>query len=249
MAKTVIDIPGLAHAWEKIKQLVSTSITSHSNSSSAHSVATTSAPGFQSKEDKVKLDGIADGANKTVVDANLSSSSANPVQNKTVTQEFNKFKPITTAGTGAAYTASVPGITELTAGIFLIIKPHTVSTTTTPTLNLNDLGAKTIRRRISLGTSTTVVGSSNSWLGADLPVIVVFDGTYWIADSLPKTAAADIYGAVPIANGGTGATTAATAITALLSGQVVVPMDNSELIGTTLPAAGNAGRIFLKRVT
>lgn len=46
--------------------------------------ATATAPGFMSAADKVKLDGIADGANKTVVDAALDAASANPVQNKAV---------------------------------------------------------------------------------------------------------------------------------------------------------------------
>lgn len=46
--------------------------------------ATTSANGLMSKEDKSKLDGIDIGANKTVVDSVLSTSSANPVQNKVV---------------------------------------------------------------------------------------------------------------------------------------------------------------------
>lgn len=46
--------------------------------------ATTSAAGLMSASDKSKLDGIADGANKTTVDASLSSTSTNPVQNKVV---------------------------------------------------------------------------------------------------------------------------------------------------------------------
>ena len=46
--------------------------------------ATATAPGFMSAADKVKLDGIAEGANKTVVDAALDAGSANPVQNKAV---------------------------------------------------------------------------------------------------------------------------------------------------------------------
>ena len=47
-------------------------------------VATESANGLMSAADKKKLDGIADGANKTVVDAALDAGSANPVQNKAV---------------------------------------------------------------------------------------------------------------------------------------------------------------------
>lgn len=40
---------------------------------------------------KSKLDGIADGANKTIVDSSLSASSTNPVQNKVVNDEFVKM--------------------------------------------------------------------------------------------------------------------------------------------------------------
>nr|DAH00082.1 MAG TPA: hypothetical protein [Crassvirales sp.] len=46
--------------------------------------ATRSLPGLMSERDKSKLDGIASGANKTVVDGTLSESSTNPVQNKVI---------------------------------------------------------------------------------------------------------------------------------------------------------------------
>lgn len=46
--------------------------------------ATQDAKGLMSANDKTKLDGIAQGANKTVVDTALSSTSTNPVQNKAV---------------------------------------------------------------------------------------------------------------------------------------------------------------------
>lgn len=47
-------------------------------------VATMSANGLMSKDDKAKLDGIDVGANKTTVDAALDAASENPVQNKAV---------------------------------------------------------------------------------------------------------------------------------------------------------------------
>ena len=47
-------------------------------------VATASANGLMSKDDKTKLDGVEVGANKTTVDAALDSASENPVQNKAV---------------------------------------------------------------------------------------------------------------------------------------------------------------------
>lgn len=49
-------------------------------------VATTSANGLMSSSDKSKLDGIADGANKTIIDSSLSTTSTNPVQNKVIKQ-------------------------------------------------------------------------------------------------------------------------------------------------------------------
>lgn len=56
----------------------------------SYNKVTTSADGLMSKEDKNKLDVIADGANKTIVDAALNDTSINPVQNKIVKAELDK---------------------------------------------------------------------------------------------------------------------------------------------------------------
>lgn len=53
-------------------------------------VASTSTAGLMSASDKTKLDGIADGANKTIVDSALSASSTNPIQNKVINTELGK---------------------------------------------------------------------------------------------------------------------------------------------------------------
>ena len=53
------------------------------------SVATTGANGLMSAADKKKLDGIAEGANKTDVDSSLSSESIRPVQNRVVKSELD----------------------------------------------------------------------------------------------------------------------------------------------------------------
>lgn len=53
-------------------------------------VASTSTAGLMSASDKTKLNGIATGANKTVVDTALSSTSTNPVQNKVVNTALGK---------------------------------------------------------------------------------------------------------------------------------------------------------------
>jgi hypothetical protein len=57
-------------------------------------VASTSTAGLMSASDKTKLNGIATGANKTIVDSALSSSSTNPVQNKIVNAELEKKLPL-----------------------------------------------------------------------------------------------------------------------------------------------------------
>lgn len=113
---------------------------------------------------------------------------------------------ITTAGSGSAYTATVEGITALTAGASFIMIPHTISTSSAPTLNVNGLGAKTIRRRLSDNSTTTVSSAIDDWLGANKPVRVTYNGTYWIAE-LARPNATDIYGVVGFEHGGHGGTT------------------------------------------
>lgn len=49
-----------------------------------YGTATTSADGLMTSADKEKLNGIAAGANKTIVDSTLNASSTNPVQNKVI---------------------------------------------------------------------------------------------------------------------------------------------------------------------
>lgn len=68
-------------ALNKLMQLVKTALASKADKTNA----TTSAAGLMSAADKTKLDGIAAGATKITVDSELSSSSANPVMNGTIT--------------------------------------------------------------------------------------------------------------------------------------------------------------------
>lgn len=125
------------------------------------------------------------------------------------------LKPITTEGDGTAYTATVDGITSLTAGTQITIVPHVVSASTTPTLNVNNSGAKQIRRRLSSIATAPTTGYSATWLAANKPFTVKYDGTYWITEDNTKPVAADLYGTLAVAKGGTGATDAATALTNL----------------------------------
>lgn len=101
---------------------------------------------------------------------------------------------VKTGGTGDAYTATVNGITSLTAGISFIMVPHVTSTTTAPTLNVNNISAKNIRMRISSSTSSTVALPNSAFLTANKPVRIVYDGDYWIIDDMVRPDANQLYG-------------------------------------------------------
>lgn len=93
------------NALNKLMQLVKTAL----NNKADKTNATTSAAGLMSAADKVKLDGVEGGANKTVVDSALSASSVNPVQNKAVKTALDG-KLDKTGG-------KIDGSTEITGGL------------------------------------------------------------------------------------------------------------------------------------
>ena len=69
-------------------------------------VVTTSSDGLMSSTDKIKLDGIATGANKTTVDSELSTTSINPVQNKVINSALS-------GKAASSHTHSISNITNL----------------------------------------------------------------------------------------------------------------------------------------
>lgn len=104
--------------------------------------------------------------------------------NLTINAEGGGIPVATTGGTGAAYTATVPGVTELTSGLTFILIPHVESTTVSPTLNVNGLGAKELVRYPSSqnGTDGYTVGSYAGWLYTGCPIIVSYTtiGQLWV---------------------------------------------------------------------
>ena len=115
---------------------------------------------------------------------------------------------ITTTGTGAAYVATVKVIDTLVTGVNFIMVPHVVSSTTAPTLNVNSLGAKNVRLRLSNSAKATVALPSEDFIQPDKPIRVVYDGSQWVIDDMAYPNAKSLYGTVPIASGGTNAETA-----------------------------------------
>lgn len=123
-----------------------------------YSAATSNAAGLMSAADKKKLNGIATGANKITVDTALSTTSTNPVQNKVVTTAINGKADLSEGaifvqGSGTtnstAKTSTWLGtsdkITAYYDGLTIRYKIGVAGQSTT-TLNINNLGAKTVYR-------------------------------------------------------------------------------------------------------
>lgn len=182
-------------------------------------------PGFTLDDKKLYI-GHTDGNVQVSSDENYTSDE------KTKLAGINTG--ITTTGNSNAYSATVPWITELTTGVSFIMVPH-VASTSTVTLNVNGLGAKNIRRRISGYTSTTTNGSVTNWLKANKPVLMMYDGTYWIVSDLMQPNASDLYGTVPISSGGTGEKTAKDALKSL----GIMASTNEELVINSMECIGN----------
>lgn len=119
-----------------------------------------------------------------------------------------------TSTDGVTYTATVSGMTALTVGKPFIIIPDKTSTTATPKLNVNDLGEKSLRQGLSTSTGATVEGPSDTWLSANKPVEVMWDGLFFRVN-ITRQSANNLYGTLPVSKGGTGATTAEEALTNL----------------------------------
>lgn len=101
---------------------------------------------------------------------------------------------VSTGGNGSAYTINVGSFSSLATGKSIVMIPHVTSTTTTPTLNVSGTGAKAIRMRLSSSTSSTIPLIYSSFLAANKPVKVTYDGTYWVIDDFIQPDANNLYG-------------------------------------------------------
>lgn len=88
---------------------VQTQLDGKAESGHTHAVASASAAGFMSTDMFTKLSGIADGANKTVVDSALNNTSTNPVQNKVVNSAISTLTSSvsTNASSISAHTTAI----------------------------------------------------------------------------------------------------------------------------------------------
>lgn len=153
-----------------------------------------------------------------------------------------------TSDDGVAYSATVPGVTALTTGMSFIMIPGKTSTSVTPTINVNGLGDKPIRRKLSNIYASVQNGYAASWLYTGVPFRLIYDGRAkigtitgcWIVEGCNKPSASDLYGSVTDAknatNDGEGQEIAATYIKGLAVG--------ADAITYTL-GDGNTGTVSL----
>lgn len=116
-----------------------------------------------------------------------------------------------TSTDGVDYTATIPGITALYAGLTIKVKLSRTTNSISPYLNLNGLGRKGIRQPLTTNNIATATGPNATWINASCPVTLTYTGALWKVD-FPRSSGAYLYGTVPVTGGGTGATTAEAAL-------------------------------------
>ena len=112
-----------------------------------------------------------------------------------------------TSGDGVAYSATVPGVNELYAGLEVTIIPNIASTSTAITLDINGLGAKFVRLPLSANTAILAQPDTESYFVDSRPVKLIYDPEYagkgsWVVVGRQLQSANNLYGSVPVQKGG-----------------------------------------------
>lgn len=90
----------------------------------------------------------------------------------------------TTAAATVAKTVTVsPAVTALTSGLAIAVKFQYANTSTSPTLDVNNLGAVAIKR---YGTTAAGTSAASNW-NANSVVMLIYDGTYWMLTDFNNT--------------------------------------------------------------
>ena len=107
--------------------------------------------------------------------------------NAAIGAEAGKLVPYGYCETAAATVAKTvtvsPAVTELTTGLIIAVKFEYANTGTNPTLNVNGLGAKAIKR---YGTTAAGTSSASNW-NANAVMMLTYDGTYWMLNDWVNT--------------------------------------------------------------
>lgn len=147
--------------------------------------ATQNAHGLMPVSDKKKLDGIAEGANKTTVDSELSNTSTNPVQNKAVQAELTKKAPI--ASPSFTGTPKVPTASAGTNNTQAASTAFVTSAISTAMAGITKLDFQVVQTLPSTGVKGTFYLIANSGSGQN-----VYDEYLWINNKYEKLGTREI---------------------------------------------------------
>nr|DAU91605.1 MAG TPA: Baseplate wedge protein [Caudoviricetes sp.] len=150
-----------------------------------YSDATQTAHGLMSVSDKKKLDGIAEGANKTTVDSELSNTSTNPVQNKAVQAELAEKAPI--ASPSFTGTPKVPTASAGTNNTQAASTAFVTSAISTAMAGITKLDFQVVQTLPSTGVKGTFYLIANSGSGQN-----VYDEYLWINNKYEKLGTREI---------------------------------------------------------
>lgn len=213
--------------------------------------------GLMTAADKVKLNGIEEGANKTIVDSSLSATSTNPVQNKAVHAEFNSVRSLVSstesslqgkidqvsANLSSAQTtlqANIDGKVDKVEGKGLSTNDYTtdeknklasLKNYTLPTAALDELGG--IKLEYAPMTGTATINAETTTAGRFYAINVDKDGYAFV--NVPWTdtkytlpvASEGALGGIRVGYSGTTAKTYAVKLDANNKAYVEVPWENT----------------------
>ena len=123
------------------------------NAKASTAIATTSANGLMSKEDKAKLNGIASGATRVTIDGTLSSTSANPVQNKVINNALAGKAPI-------SHTHTKSQITDFPTSLPANGGNATTANTWRTSRNINGMVVQGDANRVNYGVCSTAAATA-----------------------------------------------------------------------------------------
>lgn len=150
-----------------------------------YSDATQTAHGLMSVNDKKKLDGVAEGANKTTVDGALSDTSTNPVRNKIVQAELAKKAP--TASPSFTGTPTVPTASAGTNTTQAASTAFVTSAISTALAGLTKIDFQVVKSLPTTGVKGTFYLIKNSGSGQN-----VYDEYLWINGKFEKLGSREI---------------------------------------------------------
>lgn len=216
--------------------------------------------GLMTAADKIKLNGIEEGANKTIVDASLNATSTNPVENKAVHAEFNSVRTeLADASSGLQsqiddHATLIGNKVDKVEGKGLSTNDYTteeknklagLKNYTLPTAALDELGG--IKLEYAPMTGTATINAETTTAGRFYAINVDKDGYAFV--NVPWTdtkytlpvASEGALGGIRVGYSGTTAKTYAVKLDANNKAYVEVPWENTTYTnGNGLTLTGNA---------